>query len=429
VGIASPIGIGANAFWDAFGTGECGIRDIHSFDAGGFPCRIGGEVPPFKITDYLPSSYRKAAKVMARDTHLAVIAAHHAFDSAGLTSRANDTSKPDDATFSCHIGAGLISVDIGELTAAMIPSSRGHELDVVQWGAGGMEHLTPLWLLKYLPNMVASHLTIIHGLTGPSNTITASEAGGHLAIGEAFRTIQRGDAVRALCGGAESKVNPLSLARQSLLNRLNTTANDVPAMAVRPFAEDAQGSAVGEGAALLILEELGAACERGAPILAEICGFGASQEPYSLGQTRKTLSVYRTAVVNALREANVEAGDVNTVIPCGTGCLSEDRAEAAELEAVFGQSLDDLPLMLVRPRVGNLFAGNAIDVAAAVLAIRDAALAQTNIDHARAYLPSSTERHANSADADIVLCSTHSVTGQNAALVVRRFYEPQSSRL
>src|SRR5207244_6354066 len=165
----------------------------------------------------------------------------------------------DGKRFGCNIGAGLISAELNELTAAMhtarADDPERNRLDLQKWGRDGMGQLTPLWLLKYLPNMLACHVTIIHGLMGPSNTITCSDASSHLAIGEAFRTIQRGKAELAICGGAESKLNPMGLMRQTLLKRLTETMNHSPERAVRPFDAEASGSAVGEGGGLLILEE------------------------------------------------------------------------------------------------------------------------------------------------------------------------------
>src|SRR5688500_16496119 len=126
--------------------------------------------------------------------------------------------------------------------------------------------------------MLACHVTIIHQLKGPSNTITCADASSHLAIGEAFRTIQRGKADVAICGGAETKVNPMGLMRQSLLKRLTESHNDAPDQAVRPFDSDSAGTAIGEGGGLLIIEEFEHAKKRGARILAELVGFGASQD-------------------------------------------------------------------------------------------------------------------------------------------------------
>jgi 3-oxoacyl-[acyl-carrier-protein] synthase II len=401
VGVASPIGLGAEEFWRALCAGENGIGRIRQFDPSGFACQIAGEAPAFKIAEFIPPSYRKAAKLMIRDTHLAAIAAHHAFKTARL-------------------GAGLISIDLDELAAAMLDSQREGGLDLSRWGAGGMERLTPLWLLKYLPNMLASHLTIIYGAIGASNTITACEASGHLAIGEAYRAIQRGDAEQALCGGAESKINPLGLARQSLLNRLNTKSNDSPSSAVRPFAKDAQGTVLGEGAAFLLLEELESARKRGAPIYAELTGFSASQEPSRDQNAPISFPAYRHAVRGALKEAGIAASQVDLLTPCGLGCPADDLAERTELEEVFGDRLRDLPLAIAKPQMGNLCAGNAVEAALTVLAVHHQALPpHIHIDATtKAPLTTPGDRPASLQSA---VCSTHSLTGQNAALVFRRF--------
>src|SRR6478735_3492216 len=222
LGVVSPIGIGAKSFWENLLAGKVGIRKIQQFDPGGFACQIAGEVPAYKIGDYVPKSYRKATKVMARDIELAVIAADDAMKDAGLKTKAyTDTPEIKPERFGCNIGAGLISAELDELTAAMhIARGENNKLDLHKWGKDGMGQLTPLWLLKYLPNMLACHVTIIHELKGPSNTITCSDASSHLAIGEAFRTIQRGDADCAICGGSESKVVPMNLMRQILLKKL-----------------------------------------------------------------------------------------------------------------------------------------------------------------------------------------------------------------
>ncbi len=259
IGVISPIGIGAAAFWSNLIAGQPGIRRISSYDPGGFPCQIAGEVPAYKINDYVPKSYRKATKVMARDIELAVIAADDAFKDSGLKSKAyTDAPTIQSERFGCNIGAGLISIELNELVSAMTTSRSDadpNRLDLQRWGRDGMNQLTPLWLLKYLPNMLACHVTIVHGLKGPSNTITCADASSHLAIGEAFRTIQRGDADVAICGGAETKVIPMNMLRQTLLKRVTETHNESPGQAVRPFDADADGTAAAEGGGLLILED------------------------------------------------------------------------------------------------------------------------------------------------------------------------------
>src|SRR3954464_12517936 len=156
LGIISPIGIGAKTFWENLVAGKCGVQRIAAFDPSSFPSQIAGEVPAYKIGDYVPKSYRKATKVMARDIELAVVAADDAFKDSGIQSKAyTETPTIDGKRFGCNIGAGLISAELNELTAAMAAArsdANPNKLDLKRWGRDGMGQLTPLWLLKYLPN-------------------------------------------------------------------------------------------------------------------------------------------------------------------------------------------------------------------------------------------------------------------------------------
>ena len=420
IGIVSPLGIGADAHWAALLAGECGLGPITAFDPGGFDCRIAGQVADYKMGDFVPKSYRKAVKVMARDTELAVIAADDAFKSAGLKSRAYaDPAEIDGTRFGCNIGAGLISAELDELAAAMSEARADGDpgrLDLKKWGNEGMTHLTPLWLLKYLPNMLACHVTIVHGLMGPSNTITCGDASGHLAIGEAFRTLQRGKADLAICGGAESKLNPMGLIRQQKLGRLNAAANDAPASAVRPFAPDAPGSVIGEGGGLLILEELEHARSRGAAILAELVGFAASQDSYRITEPDPTGRSYAAAVRNALTDASLTPADVGLLVPHGLGIAPHDAAELAGLTAALGDRVGSIPAAATKGSTGNLAAGTAADAATAVLALHHGTVppsinAGGGLNFGAASRP---------ADAAVAVATVYSLGGQNAALVFRR---------
>lgn len=423
IGIASPLGIGKEAFWENLISGAAGIQRIRQFDPSGFPCQIAGEVLPLQIADFVPKSYRKATKVMARDIHLAVVAANMAFKDAGIRSRVeSDNPEASDRRFACTIGAGLISFDLNELTTAMAGAEENNRMDLRRWGNDAMNRLTPLWLLKYLPNMLASHITIIHGLSGVSNTITCGEASGHLAIGEAFRVIQRGDADRAICGGIETKVNPLGLVRQILLKRLATHSNDAPAAALRPFDADAAGSVLGEGGGLLILEELSAALERGAKIYAELSGFGASQDTFSISEPDPSGRSYAYSIQAALEDARVSPANVEMLMPFGEGIPAHDRAELAGLKTVFGDRLQEVPLTPIKAQTGNLGAGNGLEAAAAVLALHHQTLCPAvNTRDSIGGIKLNTSTTARSAEINTAVSSTYSLGGQNAALVFRRY--------
>ena len=422
IGVISPIGIGTKTFWENLLAGKVGVRRIESFDPSGFPSQVAGEVQAYKIGDYVPKSYRKATKVMARDIELAVIAADDAFKDSGLQSKAyTETPAFDGKRFGCNIGAGLINTELNELTTALHAAREGNRLDLQKWGREGIGQLTPLWLLKYLPNMLACHVTIIHELRGPSNTITCADASSHLAIGEAFRTVQRGDADMAICGGAESKVNPMGLVRQTLLKRVTEISNDSPERAVRPFDSEAAGLAVGEGGGLFILEEYERAKQRGAKIYAEVVGFGASQDTHSVTHPAPTGHSYAKAVTKALTEAGAAPGSVNCFVPHGLGLASHDRAEIAGLKAALGEAVTSVPMAPVKGQIGNLAAGCGVDAAAAVLAVHHdrippAVNTRKVIDGGKL----NVSHEARDAKVNVAVSSVYSLGGQNAALVFRK---------
>jgi 3-oxoacyl-[acyl-carrier-protein] synthase II len=425
IGIISPIGIGSRAHWDALVSGKIGIKRIAAFDPSGFPCQIGGEVAAYKIGDFVPKAYRKATKVMARDIELAVVAADDAFKDSGLQSQAyTESPNFDGKRFGCNIGAGLINPELNELTAALSTARSDQDsnhVDLNKWGRDGMAQLTPLWLLKYLPNMLACHVTIIHQLKGPSNTITCADASSHLAIGEAFRTIQRGKADLAICGGAESKTNPMGILRQTLIKRLNESSNDAPEKAVRPFDSAAAGTALGEGGGLLILEELERAKQRGAKIYAELVGFAASQDSYRITDPEPSGHSYGNAIANALKDAKLAADDIDLLVPHGLGIASHDRAELAGLRAALAAAVEKVPISPLKAQTGSLAAGSGVDAASAVLALHHntippAVNTQKPLDGVKLNVSAT----ARDAKIDVAVSSVYSLGGQNAALVFRR---------
>ncbi len=433
IGPVTPIGSGATEFWNGLVEKKCGIRRIREFDPSGFDSQVGGEIDGIKIGHFVPKSYRKAGKIMARDIVLAVAAAHYAVTDADLHTRClvergeADAANVDSNRLGVNIGAGLICADLGELAEALYAGVEDGSFSLARWGAEAMNNLTPLWLLKFLPNMLACHVTIVHDARGPSNTITCGEASSHLAIGEAFRTIQRGTADVSLCGGAESKDNPMALIRQSLVGRL-TCRNDVPERACRPFGADRDGTAISEGGAVMVLEELEHARARGARIYAEIVGFGLSNDAYAPGAAGEPAPDGRGVVLaanKALRDAGVTPDQVDMVSAFAAGLPRHDAAEAHAIEAILGDRCGEVPVLAIKAGLGNNGAGSgAIDFAAAVLAMRHGTIAP-----AFNSTPLDPELHLRLAaqdpvDAriDVALCNAYALGGgQNASLVIRRY--------
>jgi len=374
LGAVTPLGLSVAETWQGLTEGRCGIARIQAFDPAGLSCQLAGEVGPYKLREVLPRSYRKAVKLMSRDIELAILAADEALRDAGIGTQA---TAPDAVTLqpertAIQLGAGLISCDLVELAPCVAMSVTDGVFDLKKWGRVGMENLTPVWLLKYLPNMLACHVGIIHDIRGPSNSITCGEVSGHLAVVEAADVIARGDADVALAGGCEAKVNPIVMIRQCLLGRATAAANDDPDGACRPFAADATGSVFGEAAALLVLEEASTARQRGATVYAEIVGTGSSTNLNTayehLEPDGKGVEI---AIEKALSEAGIAPDALDLVIPQGTGIPQDDAAEAGAIARVLGDAVESVPVWPIKGMTSHTgAAAGALDILSAALALR-----------------------------------------------------------
>ncbi len=428
LGPICAFGVGIQPLWSALLEGRSAIAPVRRWDASGFASNAAAELllDTFDVKSAVPKSYRKATKVMARDIEFAVGAAQEAVRDAGIVTRATEgatpTIPPD--RFGCQIGAGLIAADVDELTAALW-TSRGADgnFDIAHWGETGMTNLTPLWLLKYLPNMLSCHVTIIHDCQGPSNTITCAEASAGLSCGESMRVIQRGDADVCLSGGAECRVHPMSMLRQGFARRLAATPTGVdPATITRPFAPDATGGLLGDGGGIVVLENGATAAARGAVALAEIAGFGASQCfcPDTIGvEVNETGEEIAMAIAAALDDAGITADAIDAIVPFGSGIPHVDQPEAAALVSVFGSRARSIPLIQVMPFVGNCGAGaGALAIIVGAQAIRTQTLpARINTTGCTALDANVTP--ARAATLKNVLVVITSLGGQNAAIVLR----------
>jgi len=438
LGVVSPFGVGMSSLWDGLCSGVSAVARITRFDPSAFECRLAGEIKDFSAKDHVPKHYRKAVKVMSRDIELAVAAAKCAVEDAGLVTRASLGEEGQGATsypagrVGCHIGAGLVAAEIDELTSALVtatePGGEAGKFSYTRWGETGLNNLQPLWMLKYLPNMLACHVTIIHGAEGPSNTITCAEASGLLSVGESCRVIERDAADMCFSGSAESKVNPMGLVRMLLAGRLGSTGDAASGPgACMPFDPASVGVA-GEAGGIVALEALDTAKARGATIMAEVIGFGAAHSgwpPYTPAQAREGVRARQDrgltfAIQRAISDAGITPEDIDAVVPQGSGSRLEDEGEAGTLRLIFGQRLASIPLVLLCPAIGNSFAGTGgvmVAVAAQALAKQQlpARLQGGNPDTGLLAGPSpggpTTLRH-------ILVCGS-STGGQNAALVLR----------
>jgi 3-oxoacyl-[acyl-carrier-protein] synthase II len=395
------------------------VGPITLFETGSFPVKIAAEVKNFDAKAYIKQ--RKSLKVMARDIQLAVSCAALAMADAGL----DKPGAMDPRRIGTSLGAGLIPTEIDELGIAIVNSRDGQQqFDIRKFGKDGLEYLFPLWLLKYLPNMLACHVSIIYDLQGPNNTITTASAASAHAIGEGLRVIQRGDADAMVCGGSDSKINPLSMVRFNLL-KLLSTRNEEPVRASRPFDRDRDGMVVGEGAGGLILEELGHAKKRGAKIYAEAAGFGATCDGRMEGLSCSDGSERHTAMRAALDDAKVAPADVDFVSAHAIGVRENDRLEAVAITRAFQEAATRVPVTSWKSSIGLLAAGaGAVDAVACVLAAQNDMIPPTlHCENPGPECVFPIVRETRKSPVRTVLCNSCSFAGQNAILVIKKFVE------
>jgi 3-oxoacyl-[acyl-carrier-protein] synthase II len=323
-----------------------------------------------------------------------------------------------------NMGAGLISCDLIEMAPAVTASVVDGKFDIRKWGNVGLDLVTPLWLLKYLPNMLACHVGIIHDIEGPSNSITCAEVSGYIAIAEAAEVIARGSSDIALAGSAESKVNPVLVMRQCLIKRTTSRHNDDAEGACRPFDAEASGSVFGDGGGVVILENLDNAAGRGAKIYAELVGAAQSAcinlayehiEPDGFGIT--------IAIEKALAQANISPKDIDLIIPHGIGILQDDLAEAKGIEVAIGEEAERIPVWPTKSMLSNTGAAcGGLDVIAAVCAMRDGLIpAAKNCTKKAPLCNLNIVKETTKTDIRYALCCGYTYGGQTAAVILKKF--------
>ena len=425
LGAITPLGLTVNDMWAGLCAGKVGINTITAFDPSGFNCKIAGQVPDFNIRDFVPKTHRKATKLMCRDIELSVVAADEAVRQSGLITKGIDPDniniKPE--RMAINLGAGLISCDLVELSPAVAASVNSGQFDIRKWGTNGLELVTPLWLLKYLPNMLACHVGIIHDIQGPSNSITCAEVASHLAIAEASQIIARGDGDYALAGGAEAKVNPIVMIRQCLLKRATTENNDDPSSACRPFDADAKGSVFGEAAGIIVMENIENAKQRNAKMLAEIIGSGQST---SINPAFENLEPdgygLQIAIEKAIEDAKIKPEQIDLIIPHGTGIPCDDMAESKAIHSALGEAASEIPVWPIKSMLSNTGAASGvIDVIAAVCAINGNKIpASKNCDNIAHGCNLNIVKNTIEKEINYVLCCSYTYGGQTAATVLKR---------
>ena len=416
-GVVAPNGVGADAFWDATTNGRSGVGRIEAFDATGFPVRIAGEVSGFVARDFIAN--RKSLKIMGNNIRFGCAAARMAMDHSGLSEQ-----PPAPERFGVVMGSGIVPTDVEELGRAITHSlDESGEFDVRRFGEAGQKQLFPLWLLKHLPNMVAAHVSIIHNAQGPNNTIVTACSASTQAVGEGLRILQRGDADVVLVGGADSRIDPLSLVAYSLLGAVSVADRD-PAKVSRPYDRDRDGFVLGEGAACLVLESEEHARARGATIYAEVTGYASSFDAFAVTKPEPDGVGAARAMEWAMRDAGIVAKDIDYISGHGTSTMLNDRMETLAVKRALGEAAPGTPISSIKSMVGHLIgASGALEAVVCVLAIRDGVVPPTiNLDNPDPacdldYVPNEARR----IKVRTALSNSFGFGGQNAALVIREY--------
>ena len=373
------------------------------------PVRFGGE-----ITDFDPKQYvtpRKSLKVMSRDIQLGVTAARLAMEDAQL-----DSGSTDPLRSGVVLGADMIQCQPEEIASAFQKClDEAGSFDFQRWGPAAIDEIYPLWMLKHLPNMPACHIAIAHDARGPNNSIALGEVSSLLAVAEAGRVIERGDADVMLAGGTGSRIHPTLWVRSCIAEL--SRRNDRPEAACRPFDADRDGWVNGEGAAVLILERRRHALARRAPILARFVSAASRFErPPRHGQVATGRAI-RESIVATLQASGMSANDVSHVNAHGLGTIADDRLEAQAI----ADTLGNVPVTALKSYFGNLGSGTgAVELAASILALEQGCIPRT-LNYERpdptcpVHVVHGSER---SSTGSLALSLNQAPTGQAVALAI-----------
>ncbi|MBC7801867.1 MAG: beta-ketoacyl-ACP synthase II [Gemmatimonadaceae bacterium] len=410
MGIACPLGLGVEQVWRRLIAGESGIRAIQSFNTSELTAKVAGQVPigtratgGLDIGEWIPV---KDQKKMDRFIHLAVVAASEAVEDSGWV--------PPDEDARCATGV-MIGSGIGGLGTI-------YEASVLV-SQGKARRLSPFFIPSALINLASGHVSIKYGYKGPNHSVVTACATGVHAIGDAARLIQLGDAEVMVAGGAEGAVNELGMAGFCASRALSTNFNDRPAAASRPWDRDRDGFVMGEGAGIVVLEELEHARARGAKIYGEVGGYGMSGDAHHITAPADGHEGAYRAMKNAFRNGGAVPADVQYVNAHGTSTPMGDDLELDAVERFFGDDARGLAMSSTKSATGHLLgAAGAIEAIFSLLAIRDGVVPPTlNLENpSRTSVIDRVPMAAQDRRVDVVLSNSFGFGGTNASILFKR---------
>lgn len=403
MGTVNPIGLNVEEYWEGLKAGKTGFGEITYFDTTDFKVKVAAEVKGFVAADRMD---KKAARRMEPFAQYAVAAAKEAFEDAGL-----DMEKEDPYRVGCAIGSGVGSLQSIE---------REHKKLLEK----GPSRINPLLVPLMITNMATGNVTIQLGIKGKSiNVVTACATGTH-SIGEAFRSIQYGEADVMLAGGTENAITPIGVGGFTVLTALSTSNN--PERCSIPFDKDRDGFVIGDGAGVVVLEELEHAKARGAKILAEVVGYGATSDAYHITSPAEDGEGAKNAMLFALKDANVAPEEITYINAHGTSTHHNDLFETRAIKAAFGEHAYDIKVNSTKSMIGHLLgAAGAVEFIACVLQMNHGYVHQTvgleqpdeelDLDY--------VQGHGVDMDFEYALTNSLAFGGHNASLLIKKYTE------
>ena len=419
MGLVSPLGNSCSELWSALEAGRSGVRKLErvpsehlTTDVGGDAAAFTGDVENFgELDKQMQRSIKKGLKLMCREIQMGVAAAQLALQDARLSSADHDATR-----IGTMFGSDYIVSEPAEFSAGIAKCRPDNKFQFKMWGESGTPQVEPLWLLKYLPNMPASHVAIFNDLQGPSNSVTLREASSNLSVAEAVTTIRRGSADAIVVGSTGSRIHPLRTIH-IILQEQCAAKGSVPSAASRPFDAKRTGMVLGEGAGVLILEDFKFAQQRGAKMMAEVIGYGSSTVA-----NRSGVANYRQAFINviemALELAKLKPTEIGHVHAHGLSTVHCDAQEAAAIR----ERLGNTPVTAAKSYMGNLGAGGGmVEMIASIMALQNNKLFPIlNYEFPDPACPINAVTSYDSAPGDTFINLNCSPQGQASAIVMRR---------
>lgn len=417
MGCITPLGVRVEELWKNLVAGASGVGPTTVFDASRFPTKISAEVRDWDITD--EGEKAEDWQYCGRHTKFAAGAALQAMRDAGLPRGLES----DPTRLGIYLGSGEGQQAFDAFTSMMMAAIEGDTLDVAKFTKLGLETLHPLTEVEQEPNMPAGHLAALFDAQGPNlNCLTACAASSQ-AIGEAVEIVRRGEADVMLSGGCHSMIHPFGVTGFNLLTALSTR-NDEPTRASRPFDNERDGFVLGEGAAMVVLEELEHALKRGAKIHGEVVGYGSTADAYRITDTHPEGRGAAACIRMALEDAGLGLDGIDYINAHGTSTDVNDKVETLAIKKVFGERASKIPVSSTKSMMGHLIAAaGATELIVCLLAIRDGLLPPTiNYENPDPncdldYVPNQVRK----GKCDRALSNSFGFGGQNIALIVSRY--------